>query len=325
LNFEQRVLQFIGKNKLAASRGLIVVGVSGGADSMALLLALAALRHDLGVRLHAAHFNHKFRPEASRDERFVAEQCEGLNVPLTVGHRQGPRVRRLSEDEARRMRFGFFIKTAHALKAQSVALAHTRNDLAETVLMRLMRGSGLYGVRAILTRRSIEGVWFVRPLMGVDRKDVEDYLRSRKTPYCTDSTNFQTIYERNKIRHELLPVLAKEYNPRIINVLSDLAATAGEDYDFMSMQARKVFEKVCHISKRKITIELKGIRGRHPAIVRLVFRQMVESLTKDQAVLTFEHIHALENLAIQDCPGKVDLSHHLKAVKTGKTLDISYA
>ena len=87
-----------------------------------------------------------------------------------------------------------------SLKAQSVALAHTRNDLAETVLMRLMRGSGLYGLRAILPRRSIEGIIFVRPLIDVDRSDVENYLKAKKMPYCTDATNRQTVYERNKVR-----------------------------------------------------------------------------------------------------------------------------
>ena len=195
----------------------MLVGVSGGADSMALLLALGHLRHDLGVNLSAAHFNHKFRPEAGRDERFVTNCCKQLNVPLIVGRRQGGRIRQLSEDDARRMRFGFLIKTAGRLHAQCVALAHTRNDLAETVLMRLMRGSGLYGLRAILPRRSIEGIIFVRPLMGVDRADVEGYLKVRKTPFCTDATNFQTVYERNKVRLRLLPLLAREYNPKIVD------------------------------------------------------------------------------------------------------------
>ena len=172
----------------------MIVGVSGGADSMALLLALSRLRHDLGVQLHAAHFNHRYRPEASRDERFVTGWCKRFNVPLTVGCRKGGRIRRLSEDDARQMRFEFLVKLAGRLSAQSVALGHTRNDLAETVLMRLMRGSGLYGLRAILPRRSIDGTIFVRPLMDVDRFDVEGYLKIKKTPFCTDATNSQMVY-----------------------------------------------------------------------------------------------------------------------------------
>jgi len=325
MNFEQRVFQFIGKNRLIVPRGLVLVGVSGGADSMALALSLAALRHELGVQLHAVHFNHRFRPESARDERFVADQCEQLNIPLSVGHRQGGVIKHLSEDDARQMRFKFFVKTAKHLKAQSVALAHTRNDLAETVLMRLMRGSGLYGLRAILPYRSIDGIIIVRPLMGVNRKDVEDYLKSRKMSFCTDATNYQKTYERNKVRLELLPWLAQEYNPQIINALSDLAATAGEDYEFLSMHARKKFDKMVVISGKRIKLDLKGVRRQHPAILRLMLRQMVESLTKGPVALTFEHIHALEDLVISSRQGVLDLPYHLKAVKTQRFLELYYA
>jgi len=302
-----------------------VLGVSGGADSMALLLCLSGLRHDLGVQLHAVHFNHKFRPEASHDERFVAIWCKKLNVPLTIGCRQGRKITRLSEDDARQMRFEFFAKTAKRLKAQSVALAHTRNDLAETVLMRLMRGSGLYGLRAILPRRSMNRVEYIRPLIDEDRAAVEDYLKVRKVPFCTDATNRQAVYERNKVRLELLPLLAKEYNPQIINALADLAATAVEDYGFLSMHAQDRFKKSGIVSKKKVTMGLKAIRRQHPAMVRLIFRLMAESLTKAPVAFTFEHIRALENLVVQKALGSIDLPHHLKAKKTQDLLEFYYA
>jgi tRNA(Ile)-lysidine synthase len=324
MNFEQRISQFIRKNKLISPRGKVLIGVSGGADSMALLLCLARLRHGLGIQLHALHFNHRFRPESAQDERFVGTWCKKLNIPLTVGQRLGPKIRRLSEDDARQMRFEFFVKTAKRLKAQCVALAHTRNDLAETVLMRLMRGSGLYGLRAILPRRSIGGITFVRPLINADRVDVENYLKAQKTPFRTDATNRRTHYERNKVRLKLLPLLAREYNPQITTALSDLAATAGEDYEFLLMHARKQFEKRAVVSKRKVKISLKSIRRQHPAILRLVLRLMVEALTRDPAALDFEHIHALENLVSPGGLGEVHLPHHLKAVKNRGFLELFY-
>ena len=325
MNFEQRVFQFIAKNRLITPRGLVLVGVSGGADSMALLKALASLRHELGVQLQAVHFNHRFRPQALRDERFVSSWCKQLNIPLSVGRRQGGKIKCLSEDDARQMRFEFFVRTATQLKAQSVALAHTRNDLAETVLMRLMRGSGLYGLRAILPRRSIEGIVFVRPLLGVGRCDVEDYLKSKKMPFCTDATNLQTVYERNKVRHKLLPLLAREYNPQIINALSDLAATSTEDYDYLTLHARRQFDKIVIISGKKVKLDLKAARRQHPAILRLIFRQMAERLTKEPVALTFEHIQALEHLAAPEGQGMVALPHLLTAVKAQKFLELSYA
>ena len=325
MNFERRILQFIGKNKLITSRGLVVIGVSGGADSMALLSVLAALRHELGVELHAAHFNHRFRPEALHDERFVVRWCKQLNVPLTVGQRSGGKIRLLSEDNARQMRFDFFVKTACRLKAQSVALAHTRNDQAETVLMRLMRGSGLYGLRAILPRRLMGGVFFVRPFLGVERRDIEDYLKLQKIPFCTDKTNHQTMYERNRVRLQLLPWLARHYNPRIIDALSDLGLTASEDYEFLSQHAERQFEKIVTFSGRKVKMDLKAAKRLHPAIVRLVLRRMVEKLTQDPAVLSFDHIHALENLVVQNIEGSIDLPHRLKAIKTPRSLELYYA
>ena len=164
---------------------------------------------------------------------------------------------------------------------------------------------------------------FVRPLMVSTRSDVEGYLKSQKVPFCTDATNRLTVYERNKVRLGLLPLLARDYNPQIINALSDLAATAGEDYEFLSMCAHKQFEKIGIISKRRVKIDLKGVKRQHPAIFRLMLRQMVEVLTKDPAVLTFEHIHALEDLASPSGRGSVDLPHHLKAVKDQGFLEIS--
>ncbi len=304
-------------------RGLIMVGVSGGADSMALLSVMAHLRHDLGVQLHAVHFNHRLRPEADSDERFVVKWCKLWNIPLTIGSRKGGALKHLSENDARQMRFKFFIQTARRLHAQSVALAHNQIDLAETVLMRVMRGSGLYGIRAILPRRSIEGVVFVRPLLDVSRHEVENYLKTKQIPFRTDASNLKAVYARNKVRLELLPLLAKGYNPRIVDALADLGATAGEDYDFLAACAAKQFEKKVTISGKKVKMNLKDIQSLHPAILRLIFRQMVEHLTGDAAAFDFEHIRALEDLAAVS--GRLDLPQGLKAVRTSRFLEITHA
>jgi tRNA(Ile)-lysidine synthase len=301
------------------------VGFSGGADSMALMQTLVALRHDLGIRLHAAHFNHRLRPQALRDERFVRRWCARLNVPLTVGYRRGRKVIRLSEDDARQMRFKFFVNLALRLQAQSVALAHTRSDLAETVLMRLLRGSGLYGLRGILPQRSINNITFVRPLMGVARSDVEDYLKRKHVPFCTDATNLTFKYARNKIRLKLLPLLAREYNPQITDILTDLAHTAYEDYDFLFNCAQKRFEKSVIVSAGRVKISLQQISRLHPAIRRLIIRQMAQVLTHDPSALTFEHVRAVEDRIADSGHGRLFLPHNITVSKTKRSLELSYA
>jgi tRNA(Ile)-lysidine synthase len=166
---------------------------------------------------------------------------------------------------------------------------------------------------------------FVRPLMGVCRADVEDYLRARQIPFCTDQTNRQTKYVRNKVRLKLLPLLAREYNPQITNVLTDLAHTAYEDYAFLAQHAQKRFEKSVTISARRVKITLKQISLLHPAIRRLIIRQMAAALIHDQTALTFEHIHAIENLITHKGPGRIDLPHRLMMRKTKEFLELSYA
>jgi tRNA(Ile)-lysidine synthase len=133
------------------------------------------------------------------------------------------------------------------------------------------------------------------------------------------------MYTRNKARHDLLPQLAREYNPRIIDVLSDLAVTASEDYAFLAARAQKEFDKTVVISKAAVKADLKKTSRMHPAIRRLVFRLMAEKLCGDPAVLEFEHIHALEILAAPAGRGRVDLSCGLRAVKTSQFLEIFYA
>jgi len=291
---------------------------------MALLSLLCDLRHELGIQVHVAHFNHRLRRDSSHDENFVKDWCQQFNVPLTVGKRKGGALQHLSEDGARQMRFDFLIKTTQSLRAQSVALAHTSNDLAETVLMRVMRGSGLFGLRAIVPSRQIKGVRFIRPLIEIPRAEIEKYLKQKKIPFCTDSTNSQNIYERNKLRLRLLPQLAREYNPQIIKALADLGMTAGDDYEFLEAQAQKQFKKIAHVSQDKVTVQLKDMKRQHTAMQRMILRLMAGQLTHELSALTFEHIHILERLIAQENETTCDLPLKLRARKTRNYLELSY-
>ncbi len=325
MKLNQIVLSFIQRHQLFKAGDRVVVAVSGGADSIALAHLLIKARAQLGIHLYLAHYNHRLRKAADADQRFVAQFAKKFQIPLVVGAR--PDVSKLplmSEDEARRLRFNFLIQTAHQCKASSIALAHTENDLAETVLMRLIRGAGLYGLRGILAMRDMQGVAFIRPLIHCKRFQIESYLEEQGLSFRTDRTNLKPVYLRNKIRLKLLPQLALEYNPSISRVLTGIASVAQEDYDFLAQEAQKRFKENVVRKNQTVKISLIKMRREHPAMQRLLIRMMYESVTQDSSALTFDHICAVSDLLGAKAQGvKVSLPKYHHAVNTGKSLEIS--
>ena len=188
--FRQKVLGFIRKNHMTDHGDGVLAAVSGGADSVCLLLLLHEMAAELGIKVFAFHMNHGIRgAEADRDERFVAELCERLNVPLTVVHEKVEEYAAehgLSGEEAGRiLRYQHLGETAKQYKCTKIAVAHHEDDDAETVLLNLFRGSGLAGLSGIRPVR--ENI--IRPLLCVSRKEIEEYLKERELSWCEDSTN----------------------------------------------------------------------------------------------------------------------------------------
>jgi tRNA(Ile)-lysidine synthase len=216
---------------LGEQRGPGVVAVSGGADSVALLRALADSPQSAG--LIVAHLNHQLRgADSDADAAFVAALCPHLRHfaaavdVAAAADEAGDNV----EATGRQVRYHFLCRVAHESGASWVATAHTRDDQAETVLHRLIRGSGLRGLRGIAESRELTvGVRLIRPLLTLSREEVIAYLRAIGQPWCEDATNRDTRFTRNRIRHELLPLL-RTFNPAIDDVLSRTAAQAGEMY-----------------------------------------------------------------------------------------------
>lgn len=193
----------------------MLVGVSGGPDSVALLHALIAL----GYRPHVCHYNHRWRGvDSDADEQFVRELAKRWDVPITVGRARQKPVQR-SEMEARRARFAFFERAARRTGIFTLLLAHTADDQAETVLLRLIRGAGLHGLAGIWPDRQLGKLRVLRPMLGVWREEVLRYLQRHRLPYREDVTNRDRRWLRNRVREELLPLLERDYNPRIREVL----------------------------------------------------------------------------------------------------------
>jgi tRNA(Ile)-lysidine synthase len=224
----RRVREFLAAHR--PPPGPIVVAVSGGPDSVALLRALCAVGPG---PLAVAHLNHGLRgPASDADAAFVEELPHRLTVESVHVARRDVALEAAGENveaAARRIRYDWLVTVAREVGAGWVATGHTADDQAETVLFQLLRGTGLDGLAGIAARRSLaDGVELIRPMLAITRTDVLDYLRQLGQDYCHDATNADTSRTRSRIRHELLPLLAKEYNPRVVAVLDRLAMQAAD-------------------------------------------------------------------------------------------------
>ena len=231
LIFSKQVLLSIRKKEVLRAGQRIGIAVSGGADSVALLRLLLELRAEIGIVLSVVHFNHKLRGNASdKDEDFVAQLAERFGLTLHVGHadvaRKAKQEKRNLEDTARRARYEFFRRLTESGQVDCVATAHTADDQAETVLAHILRGTGLAGLAGI---HPVTTDGIVRPLLQARRGDLRRYLRTKKQAWREDATNKDTLRQRARMRKKLLPLLEKEFNPRVVEHLCVLAELARED------------------------------------------------------------------------------------------------
>ena len=239
-----KVLTTISRYNMLGRGDRVIAAVSGGADSVFLFHALSAIAEKTGATVTGvAHLNHKLRGEASdADERFVAQLASRHGVAF---YREEARVGGLEgnlESNARRARLGFFARLIAAGRADRIATGHTRDDQAETVLFRLLRGSGLAGLAGILPVTS-EGL--IRPLLDITRAEVEEFLRARSVDWREDASNRDARFARNRIRHGLLPELEREWNPGIREALGRLADLAGEEERWWAAKIERLARKLC--------------------------------------------------------------------------------
>lgn len=276
----------------------VIVGLSSGADSLALLYLLNSISREFRLTLHIAHLNHKLRGgESDGDMDFALGLAEKLNIAITVKVVQVKNIPGASlEEKARLKRLEFFSQVALKYKIKKVALGHNRDDQAETILMRLLRGSGLLGLSGMLPLKKMRDFVIIRPLIDISRREIEVYLRTRKICPRTDSSNRDDAYFRNRIRHKLLPEL-ESYNPNIREVLANSAQAVAADYEFISDSSRKQMRRL--ISKNpdsKISLPLNSLFKLHPALRNMILRLVFEELKGDTRRLTYKHIKELNDL-----------------------------
>ena len=259
----------------------VVVGVSGGADSVCLLSVLKNLQMSMALQLTAVHIHHGLRGEAAdRDRDFVTALCEDMQIPCVCFQadiRAMAREQHLSEEEAgRKFRYDCFEEVRQERQASKIAVAHHRDDLAETVLLNLFRGSGLKGLSGIPMMRGC----IVRPLLDVGRADIEAYLGRQGMSYRNDATNFETEYTRNRIRLNILPYVTEHINQAAVSHIAETAAIASDICRYVENQAAAIGKSIIQWNGEAecLTAEIDAAAfvGQDIAIQRELLRQVLE-------------------------------------------------
>jgi tRNA(Ile)-lysidine synthase len=300
-SLEQGVLHFIRQHHLVPGKGPLVVAVSGGQDSVCLLRVLIELKEELGVGLHVAHLDHQLRGAESRaDARYVARLARRLGTPATIERRDvrsyhAGRSASL-EESAREVRYAFLAEVAESIGADRVVVGHTLDDHIETVLMHLIRGTGTTGLRGLQPlnqwRTGSGSLTIIRPLLEVSRQETAEYCRQQRLRPRIDASNFSLSPLRNRIRHQLLPLL-KEYNPRIADALVRTARIADDDLSLLDELGARSWQETVERKGDTFVLDRDGFSGLAAGLQRGLLRRAIGELLGSLKDIESRHIEEL--------------------------------
>lgn len=317
---ESRVLKYVRRRGALNSGERALVAASGGQDSTALLLILSHLADEMGVEFAVAHFDHRLRSreEAACDQAAVRALAEALGLPLVTGsgdvRRRARRRRESIEEAARAMRFAFLHREARRLGADVVVLGHTRDDRAETVLLHLLRGSGVEGLVGLRARSPWpfgRGPELSRPLLEASRQETLLYCRDAGLDPREDATNLLLEATRNRVRHELMPAL-RAFNPRLEEALCRLGDAAASTMDHLAAEADGQWRSLARIERSSVVFPGAAFDELHPALRQRLLRRAVRQLAGATADVEAVHVEAVEE-AMARRRGEVALGHGLTA------------
>lgn len=300
---KEKVKQTIIKYKLIESGDKIVVGVSGGPDSISLINILNEIKEEklLGIEFNliVAHINHKIREEADSDQKFVEEYCKQKNIKCYVKAENvniKAELEKIGTEEAgRKLRYSFFKEILEKENANKIATAHTANDNAETILMNIIRGSGTSGLKGITPSR--DNI-YIRPLIEVEREEIEEYCEKNKINPRIDKTNFENIYTRNKIRNILIPKIKEEFNPNIIEVLNRLSKISREENEYFEKITQKTYKEILlkEENKKQIILDLKKFNSQELVIKNRIVLYTINRLLGNSQGIEKVHINDIIKL-----------------------------
>lgn len=313
-----KVLEWVQRHGLLPGGSRILAACSGGPDSLTLLDLLSGLRHELQFTLYAAHFEHGLRGRESRqDAEFVRQFCADRQVGFFCGHGDVPgELKRRGgslEETARNLRYEFLRETAGRIGGALLATGHHRDDQAETVLLNLLRGSGGRGLGAIRPRQGD----VVRPILCLSRCEIEAYCSERELRPRTDISNADLEFRRNRIRHALLPLLRRDFNPAVADVLCRTADILSEEQDYLRVQAERCIGELVTATVGGCCMDAGAFAALHPALQREVVLRLLEKLRGDLRGIAFTHVEQIRTLFQQESgEQRIDLPGRWQARKS---------
>ncbi|WP_131039694.1 tRNA lysidine(34) synthetase TilS [Clostridioides difficile] len=294
-----KVLSTINKHNLIQKGDKIVLGLAGGPDSVCLLHVLNRLKKDFNIEIYAAHLNHQIRGiEAQKDALYVSKLCEDMGIIFFVKSINVPKYcenEGLSlEEGARKLRYEMFYEIKDKIKANKIAIGHNLNDQAETVMMRIMRGTGLKGLKGI---DYIRDNCIIRPILDVERNEIEEYCEAYNLNPRIDKTNLENIYTRNKIRLDLLPYMKDNFNSNVIESIVRMSNSLKSDNDYIEKEAEAKFREVSNIKEKGfVEINLDDFVCLHDAIKVRVLRNSIKHILGDTNFVDQRHIEDIMSL-----------------------------
>jgi len=319
----EKVLRTIEKYNMIEKDDKIVMGISGGPDSLCMLDVLFNLKGKFNLKLYVVHVNHMIRGEdAKKDAEFVEKLCKDLDLPFFLFEENVPYLAKkmgLSEEQAGRyVRYKAFEETLKKVGGNKIAVAHNKNDVAETVLLNILRGTGLRGLIGI---KPVNGN-IIRPLIEIERREIEKYLKDKNLHPRIDHTNYEDLYTRNKIRLKVIPYIEEVFKIDLVENLSRMAAILLEEDDYLEAKCEEVFNQICEINGEEIKVDVDALKSQHTAIKRRLVKRMYLYVKGETDGLEYGHVEDVLNLLDKPTSSKIDLPFEIEALKMYNNLVI---
>jgi len=327
LKLEEKFLAFIKQNNLLAGAEKVLLGVSGGPDSLVMLDLFFKYSNHFGIKIAAVHLDHLFREESGSEADFVEKKAAELEIDFYRKRVDVPQIaaeKKLSpEAAARQERFKFFREIYFKHDFDLLALAHHRDDQVETVLLNIFRGAGLRGLSGIEKQLSLNGIKIIHPLLNLNKEEILNYCRENELEPRIDKSNQQNIYTRNIIRNKILPIIEQEINPSVREVIARNAELIGEEENYLNLKAQEKFKNtLIESNEQSLSLDLEKLQNIHQVIRRRVLRTAYQSINQSIDDFYLEHILELEKLLEDNATGRgIDLPNKTRAeISYGKLL-----